>query len=797
MRRHEKIQRPLVRASLRVAMVLAIVGALFVHLPVQAQTEPDGGPADFFSYVGDAAADTAGAAVVANLAAAPTTRRVSLASAHPEFLDRNEVNFNVFGEHIVFTTERVEAKGTKWFGSDGAGGSAVIVHTGQAMAGTITTSSGAHYSIRPVRGDLVAVVDVDTSAYLPEGESALGGGGGLLEPADAAPNADDGSLFTVIVAYTAAARVANGGTAGIVALITLAETESNTAYANSAIAPRMDVVHMYETPTAEAGAGSGSDFSADLYRFTELADGFYDEVHSLRNTHKADFAVLVTAYTTPSLCGIGFLDSRATTAFSVNDHDCITGNYTFSHEIGHNIGARHDDDSTGLFGYDRGYVFTGNPSGTPWRTIMGKGTSCAWCTRIQHFSNPGVSFDGSASGTASTNDTARVHDERAFTVANFRSGPVSNDDFADATVLDSASGSTAGSNTGATGEAGEPNHADASLPLESAWWTFTPPADGTLHVDTIGSSYDTTLALYTGSAVDALTEVAANDDFSEFVQSGVDLAVTGGTTYSIAVDGFANETGAINLNWAMDASPPVPPALPHTVGLVDPTQGKWYLRNGSGQVTSFFYGNPGDLPVAGDWDGDGIATPGLFRQSDGFFYARNSNTQGPADAECFAGNPADIPIVGDWDGDGDDNLGIYRPSEQIFYLFTSTCTGSPMGAAQISFVFGNPGDKPVAGDWDGDGIDEIGLHRESTGLFYWRNTLDTGNADGTIFFGDPGDRFVAGDWGIVDDKDTPAVFRPSNTAFFFRHTLTQGNADSQFVFGQPGWLPVAGDFGLD
>jgi hypothetical protein len=103
---------------------------------------------------------------------------------------------------------------------------------------------------------------------------------------------------------------------------------------------------------------------------------------------------------------------------------------------------------------------------------------------------------------------------------------------------------------------------------------------------------------------------------------------------------------------------------------------------------------------------------------------------------------------------------------------------------------------PVVGDWDRDGIDEIGLHRESTGLFYWRNTLDTGIADGTIVFGNPGDRFVAGDWGIVDGKDTPAVFRPSDTTYYFRHTLTQGVADSQFVFGSGGWLPVAGDFGL-
>jgi hypothetical protein len=121
-----------------------------------------------------------------------------------------------------------------------------------------------------------------------------------------------------------------------------------------------------------------------------------------------------------------------------------------------------------------------------------------------------------------------------------------------------------------------------------------------------------------------------------------------------------------------------------------------------------------------------------------------------------------------------------------------------MGAAQINFLFGNPGDKPVAGDFDGDGIDEVGLHRESTGFFYWRNTLDTGIADGEIFFGDPGDRFISGDFGVVDGVDTPAIYRPLNQTFYFRHTLTQGIADSQFNWpgAQSHWLPVSGAFGL-
>jgi hypothetical protein len=294
--------------------------------------------------------------------------------------------------------------------------------------------------------------------------------------------------------------------------------------------------------------------------------------------------------------------------------------------------------------------------------------------------------------------------------------------------------------------------------------------------------------------------------------SAIDTATVGTHTFTVTGTDNAGNTTEVRHYYTVEAVDVTAPVVTVTtpvvtvttpeqwaVGLVDVLTGTWHLRNSAGVVTSFFYGNPVDLPITGDWDGDGDSTPGLYRQSDGFFYARNSNTQGPADASCYAGNPSDIPISGDWDGDGDDNLGIYRPAEQRFYLFTTTCTGSPMGAAQISFLFGNPGDKPVAGDWDGDGIDEVGLHREYSGFFYWRNTLDTGMASGAFFVGDPNDRFVSGDWGVVDGVDSLATFRPSDLTFYFRHTLTQGMADSQFTWDGAGWgwMPVAGAFGLD
>ncbi len=271
-----------------------------------------------------------------------------------------------------------------------------------------------------------------------------------------------------------------------------------------------------------------------------------------------------------------------------------------------------------------------------------------------------------------------------------------------------------------------------------------------------------------------------------------DPGANGIVTFAYSV---ADSAGAVSI----EAVVTVAIAAAGDVGLVDPETGVWHLRDaGSGSVTSFFYGNPGDLPFMGDWDCDGVDGPGLFRPSDAYVYLRNENSAGIADVRFFFGNPGDVPLSGDFDGDGCDSLSLYRPATQeIFIINELGENDGGLGAAAYSFIFGDPGDTPVVGDWDGDGVDEVGLHREATGLFYWRETLSTGNADGEIIFGDPGDLFVAGDWGLVNGFDTPAVFRPADTAFFFRYTLTQGTADAQFTWlgGGRHWSPVAGVFG--
>ena len=133
--------------------------------------------------------------------------------------------------------------------------------------------------------------------------------------------------------------------------------------------------------------------------------------------------------------------------------------------------------------------------------------------------------------------------------------PPINDNFVDSIRLVGSLVSTTGTNVDATGEAGEPDHAGVNFGIsnliDSVWYEWRAPADGTVTINTLGSNYDTSLAVYTGSAVNSLTEVASNDDFS-LLQSQVNFSVIAGQTYQIAVDGFVGAQGLIDLNLDLD-----------------------------------------------------------------------------------------------------------------------------------------------------------------------------------------------------------------------------------------------------
>ena len=127
------------------------------------------------------------------------------------------------------------------------------------------------------------------------------------------------------------------------------------------------------------------------------------------------------------------------------------------------------------------------------------------------------------------------------------SGGPSNDAFASRATLSGNYSSVSGSNAQASAEAGEPAHA-YRLATKSVWWTWTAPADGKVMINTVGSAFDTLLAVYTGPSLDSLNSIAFNDDAASGVTtSQVVFRAVAGVTYQIAVDGYNGATGQVAL----------------------------------------------------------------------------------------------------------------------------------------------------------------------------------------------------------------------------------------------------------
>jgi hypothetical protein len=135
-------------------------------------------------------------------------------------------------------------------------------------------------------------------------------------------------------------------------------------------------------------------------------------------------------------------------------------------------------------------------------------------------------------------------------------GPANNN-FANAQVISGCTGSVTGTNIGANKEANEPSHEPSGDPGgASVWYQWQAPSTGSVTITTLGSNFDTVLAVYTGNSVGALIEISKNDDVDTdggIFTSAVTFNATSATLYKIAVDGFDNDRGNIVLNWTQSA----------------------------------------------------------------------------------------------------------------------------------------------------------------------------------------------------------------------------------------------------
>ena len=106
---------------------------------------------------------------------------------------------------------------------------------------------------------------------------------------------------------------------------------------------------------------------------------------------------------------------------------------------------------------------------------------------------------------------------------------------------------------------------------------------------------------------------------------------------------------------------------------------------GSDTKTAIDYITVSNVPIHSS------STIGMYR--DGVYYLRNTNTAGVADLTFAYGAPGDIPVTGDWNGDGIDTIGMYR--DGVYYLRNT----NTVGVADLTFAYGAPGDIPVTGTW--------------------------------------------------------------------------------------------------
>jgi hypothetical protein len=426
--------------------------------------------------------------------------------------------------------------------------------------------------------------------------------------------------------------------------------------------------------------------------------------------------------------------------------------------------------------------------------------------------------------------------------------PPVNNNFANATpiVLNNSSGSVIQGNFEATKEVGEPMHAE-NVGGTSVWFSFTPTTTSVYRINITESTLDSLLAVYTGASLADLQSVGHNDEcYVNCAVSTVDLMLTAGTTYYIAVDGkFANgaaDEGVFKiaiLEFGMPLQDDLVSAYPLGTSRSASIAGTNYnATRQAGEPEHYAASLPGEKSVWYKWKPNGnfatrveltenynsvlavysanTETPTFaqlteLRQSyDAFayngtryraeFFAQSNKYYFIAVAGNHIGNsitagnfqlkiaPNPIRYSADYEWyDDKAAISVFRPSDGVWHNLRS------YNALPESVLWGQNGDTPIAADFEGSGATQIAVARNQNGVknWYMRGAQFSG-----LTWGLATDRAVTGDFDGDGRADVGVMRLTANGYAWYIRQSTNG-AMRSFLFGTTGDKPVFGDFDGD
>ncbi len=439
------------------------------------------------------------------------------------------IELNLFDDVVLHATRSRnylnQSGSMTWRGTvNGQATSSVIfVIRDDQVYGMVEVPGVGQYSIRPNADGTHTVEEINPDAL-------LSGSDDIRVPEPLAPQEnlplmennvaisnDNGSIIDVYVAYD---QDASGGSVSSSDAQSLAElfiAYTNQAYENSNISQRVWLVG-----TVDGYDYTDTDSTSVDAELTAITDGTISGLHDKRNEYHADLVVFLSPYV--STCnGVAWVQTtNGSVSWNTNGFAAMTacsfGQSVFAHELGHNMGSQHDwymNNSTSPASIAHGYIDVNNG----FRTIMSYSNRCnalsISCPTIAYFSNPAVSYNGTATGVASGTSTSCSVGDASPTVecdadngTNFNNKAQITSQFRDSRVTW----------TGA---------------IDTNWdtagnWTFNQGAPGsTTATSRVPRAYDN---VYIPSGVARYPVINGTASARELViESGASLSMTGGT----------------------------------------------------------------------------------------------------------------------------------------------------------------------------------------------------------------------------------------------------------------------------